>query len=515
MAAIVFLLSPLSAFASTTESMLMYAAVEDEYAVMPLTVVSSFPVSFYVGNYNLYSDSFNWTSRDLGNLSNGSLISGSDYFNFGHSFNFSLGDMPAFGVSFGTASNSSSLSVPDGSTFNFYVNDFYLSSRLNDSSGTQYLLYSSSMVPYRVYADMYFTATQQIGNTHSGTYHNQTVDVTSFIVPSQNPFDNGGFYLDLSGSIPIEADKTLGEGIDRIYNVNLRYIKLYVVFDYSQFLGLNNQSSIYSRQISVGYLVRTYYNFRNVGADSVYSSRISLSYDNFGNSSGSSNALQGSISNLGSSINKSISSLSNNVTNQFNQVKTQLTQSTNTITTKIDTMSNDIKTGLNNVISSAKENTQNIINTVTQKVDEVKTGISEVKDSILDLPNKLQEMLLGLIVPDSDTMASKYEEFSGLLEEKLGVIYQIPTMLFDFFDTIVNAATTPQTSLTLPAFQLPWIDGGTLTIWQPIEYDIMPDGLEVLSDLIQVVTSMTCIVLTFDTVRRFYRNFFGGGGPSI
>ena len=104
-------------------------------------------------------------------------------------------------------------------------------------------------------------------------------------------------------------------------------------------------------------------------------------------------------------------------------------------------------------------------------------------------------------------MADKYSEFSGLLEEKLGVIYQIPMMLFDFFDTIVNAATTPQSTLTLPAFRLPWIDGSQLTIWNSMEYKIIPDGLEVLSDLIRTVTSMTVVVLTFNSVKQAYERF--------
>lgn len=58
MAAIVFLLSPLSAFASTTESMLMYAAVEDEYSIMPLAVDSNATISLGAGYYDISVD--NW-----------------------------------------------------------------------------------------------------------------------------------------------------------------------------------------------------------------------------------------------------------------------------------------------------------------------------------------------------------------------------------------------------------------------------------------------------------------------
>lgn len=165
--------------------------------------------------------------------------------------------------------------------------------------------------------------------------------------------------------------------------------------------------------------------------------------------------------------------------------------------------------GFDNAIVSfdIEDESVGLIKGIIEWLKSIRDGITGVFDAIVDLPNKIQDMLIGLIVPDSDTMASKYSEFSELLEEKLGVIYQIPMMLFDFFDTIVNAATTPQSSLTLPAFTLPWIDGSTLTVWNSMEYKIIPDGLEVLSDLIKTVTSMTVVVLTFNSVKRAYERF--------
>lgn len=54
-------------------------------------------------------------------------------------------------------------------------------------NGSYYHLDTFRAVPYKVYADMYFTATQQFGNTHSGTYLQQTVDITNFMRPSDNP----------------------------------------------------------------------------------------------------------------------------------------------------------------------------------------------------------------------------------------------------------------------------------------------------------------------------------------
>lgn len=199
--------------------------------------------------------------------------------------------------------------------------------------------------------------------------------------------------------------------------------------------------------------------------------------------------------------------LGDDLDSSLNNVKTEITNIGSSITNKLESTTESIT----NKIESTTETITNTIETkvdqVTTAVEHVKESVTEVKNSILDLPNKIKDMLLGLIVPDAETMSSKFSEFSGLLEQKLGVIYQIPMMLFDFFDTIVNAATTPQTSLTLPAFQLPWIDGTTLTVWQPVEYNIIPEGMKVLSDLIQTITSMTVVVLTFNSIKRAYERF--------
>lgn len=481
-------LSPISAYAAaTTESMMMYASV-DEYAVMPLDLYNSYDFSVYTGVYNKATEQFDFNSHSFSDISNGDILvsSWSDLATYIFTYNPNL--MASYGFSFGEASQSSSISIPDGSTLSFELAPVTFNG-WDFSAADGMMLYNASAVPYRVFADMYFTATQQYGNTHSSTYHSQTIEITQFM----NPTPNTSFRFDVNFRVPISADTSWFTG-DNLYNINLRYIKVYAVYP------LQN-NFIYSN----AQLPMTYNNGNTYSLTTSFlneSTFVTRPYFTYVAGNGSVN-----IDTSTNAIQSSISSLSNNMSNQFSNVKTQISQSTNTITTKIDTMSQDIQTGLSNVVESAKQNTQNIINTVTQKVDQVKETVTEVKDSILDLPNKIQEMLLGLIVPDSDTMADKYSEFSGLLEEKLGVIYQIPMMLFDFFDTIVNAATTPQTTLTLPAFQLPWIDGSTLTVWQPMEYKIIPEGMQVLSDLIKTITSMTVVVLTFNSVKRAYERF--------
>lgn len=484
LAAFFLVLSPISAYAATTESMMMFSSGfrSDEYAVMPLASVSdnNFNVGFAVGFYSPVSNSFDMSSTRFYSASNGLL---SESVNRSYSSSFDSNDCFSFQLTFNN--------IDDLQNFRVLMSGFEFYLLIDD---LRFFIPTDRMTMFSSYADLNWSGSIRNGNTHLGSSAQSSISVSSSSL-IQSSFNVNGlsFMLDclLDADVP---DVSLWENYvesangNAVTSASIDSFTLTFIFPLNSTFTLPSDDSIVaSDYLYPGASVRAYVNFDN-GICNILS-------DSFGDSSG-----------LGS-LSSSISSSMANMNKSINSVKTQITQSTNTITTKIDTMSQDIQTGLSNVVESAKQNTQNIINTVTQKVDEVKTGITEVKNSILDLPNKIQEMLLGLIVPDSQTMADKYSEFSQLLEEKLGVIYQIPMMLFDFFDTIVNAATTPQTTLTLPAFRLPWIDGTQLTIWNSMEYKIIPDGLEVLSDLIRTVTSMTVVVLTFNSVKRAYERF--------
>lgn len=510
MAAIVFLLSPLSAFASTTEAMLMFSLQQDEYAVMPLAVYDAVTVGGGSGWYDKNTDTFVYANKNVSVSDNKVPSIWQSYY----SKNYTSQYLPIY-VFHLSGDNMGTTGVT-----NRYM---YSPLRLHFGAGsvsTPNWFYAnpSGLDIFKSYAVIRMAGTVQIGGSHwsvSGdneTYALSTIPLSSIYTSSSN-FNGSEYDLGIDFTLNIDNpdvvrwyyggyhDSVLGDynpdnsfaNFQRFYNARITDITVYTVLNLSSFVNgdynlsdtLNNHSVL---PVFSGLSDADLY---------IISDDTVLNPDSDTNII---NSLSNSISSMGSNISKTVST-------SFNQVKIQITQSTNTITSRIQTMETNVVDGLNNVISSAQQNTQNIINAVTQKVDEVKIGITEVKDSILDLPNKIQEMLLGLIVPDSDTMADKYSEFSGLLEEKLGVIYQIPMMLFDFFDTIVNAATTPQTSLTLPAFTLPWIDGSTLTVWNSMEYKIIPDGLEVLSDLIKTVTSMTVVVLTFNSVKRAYERF--------
>ena len=121
-------------------------------------------------------------------------------------------------------------------------------------------------------------------------------------------------------------------------------------------------------------------------------------------------------------LRKKIAEVKQTIQQGANEVKNELSNQTQTLTDKLS----DVKNGIVEGITDLKD-------TTTQ-------GFKDVVQGITDLPGKIGEMLQGLIVPDSDKVSGKFSDFNDLAEEKLGVIYQVPEMMFSMANSIVSGA---------------------------------------------------------------------------
>lgn len=488
------LLSPLSAFASTTESVIMFASVDD-YGVSPASIPTNFMIPFKLTSYN--EDTGYHTIHSGVDLVDGSSTGIGSYINLeGETDNELLG----FVLGFDTNISGSWVS---NHTIDFSIFDF----RIFDSLNSNYLALSSYSVPAVCYARYTGTYEFQVYDGSVGydrwIYNNdfsitKPVSVSMSNVGSYNP-PNAGSNYSLTVPAISSADLLNVTGIRNTIN-SYTSLEKHDTDDYSSFEDYSYENIRMSVNTVTVYVLYSIDKTNFVPWDSSFSSDIPTDLSGC--------QLQFFLypdpyaSNLTSVNVRSVDYMREDYFSLKN------------IANGFASLASSLSSGAVNIVNNATDNANRIIQNTTQKIDEVKQGVTDVKNSvvetknsILDLPNKIKDMLLGLIVPSSETMSNKFSEFSELLEDKLGIIYQVPMMLFDFFDTIVNAATTPQTTLTLPAFQLPWIDGSTLTVWQPMEYRIIPEGMQVLSDLIKTITSMTVVVLTFNSVKRAYERF--------
>lgn len=458
------------------------------YDVMLMSAVpdDSFNVSLEVGEYNIANDSYNRAAviTPFAPWSNPA----SD------TFCVMPGDFGNQGMYYYSKFGLSNLNIAMPSSFRFVCSNV-LQAILVDP---HYLGICSAAVPFMSYVELDITGSVKYVNNNSFISRSDTIIVpyASFANAFRN--DAFGFVQDwdisLDLSLPTESVYIQGDEY-KWHSATVTGIRFVSVYSYNNTFA-RQRSSTGEVSFADGDITQILLGVRS-------DSYAYITVDSLGAVSGGSDS---------SAIQSSITGLQTTITTQLNSVKSAIDNSTTTITTKIDTMASDIKTGLDNVVSSAKENTKQIIDTVTEKVDEVTAGISEVKDSILDLPNKMQEMLTDFIVPDEDAVADKMTDFQGLAEEKLGIIYQVPEMMFDAVNALVNGATNPQSTMTFPAFSLPWIDGSQLRVWDSQEFEIIPSGLENLRDLIQTVTSMVFVIMTFNSLKRAYERFFLGGG---
>ena len=190
--------------------------------------------------------------------------------------------------------------------------------------------------------------------------------------------------------------------------------------------------------------------------------------------------------------------VSDNITGSIDIVNTTISNQTTQITGKIDSLQQNVTNKLdtvNNSISSGFEKTEQ--------------QLYKANDYLEDMPNQIGNKITELMVPSAEDITNQYEPFRQLLEEKLGIIYQVPAMVFDFVKTIANGVTNSKDTITLPAFSLPWIDGSSLTLWEEIEFKVIPEGMEILSDAVKTFTSFACVANMFNAILRRYEEFLG------
>lgn len=208
--------------------------------------------------------------------------------------------------------------------------------------------------------------------------------------------------------------------------------------------------------------------------------------------------LQQSISQLSSNVSKQIGELKTTIQQGANEVKNEIKSQTQTITDKLTAVKDDIVGG----ITDLKE-------TTTQ-------GFKDVVQGITDLPGKIGEMLQGLIVPDSEKVSGKFEDFNNLAEEKLGVIYQVPEMVIGMGQSIVSGAVEQKGEMTLPKFEIimPATNqsraGERLTVWEEYTFPIWPEGTEVIHTAVQTATSLVCVIAMINSIKRKYEEWLDG-----
>lgn len=153
------------------------------------------------------------------------------------------------------------------------------------------------------------------------------------------------------------------------------------------------------------------------------------------------------------------------------------------------------------------DNTQVIDNTgqTAENTAGIWTTISSVLHEIIDLPHKIvraiADMIKDLLIPDPDDMHTIIENFKTSMSGKLGFVYQVYTLAYNFF----NGITASQSGvIRFPGISFP-MGGTTYVIAQPQDVDITQN--ELASSLLPICKTVISMIMVIWVVNLGLKSF--------
>lgn len=343
-----------------------------------------------------------------------------------------------------------------------------------------------------------------------------SLSISDSFIPSAAPYD--GQYVgyptaDFNLNVDLDFPETavLDGSTYEVTSASCTELRLVFIFktdisDNFVWFGTSSNDSVRKlfpnwRDFNVSFMYRFIYDY---GAPAVI-----VSYWSGGSGTGISSGIQQSIGSLSNKVSQGLSDVKQTVQQGTQEIKQNIAQSTQEI-------KQTMQQGAQQVTDKLIEVKDDIVQGISDLKDTTTQGFKDVVQGITDLPGKMQEMLTEFIVPDEETVAGKMTDFQSLAEDKLGVIYQVPTMLFDMAEGIISGVSNPQGEMVLPKFEIimpatnQTRSAETLTVWEEYRFPIWPAGTEVIQTAVQTATSMICVIFTFNALKRKYEEWLDG-----
>lgn len=131
-------------------------------------------------------------------------------------------------------------------------------------------------------------------------------------------------------------------------------------------------------------------------------------------------------------------------------------------------------------------------------------GVTDFFDSFFD---NLIDSIVGIFIPDDETMSALFDELEAFFEEKFGFLYYTFDFLTDLIDVFINTESG-STGLTLPGFEIMGY-----TVWEDTTYDLTSEP--VVGEIFGYVRVGTGVMLSawfLMFLSNFFDKRFGGGG---
>lgn len=184
--------------------------------------------------------------------------------------------------------------------------------------------------------------------------------------------------------------------------------------------------------------------------------------------------------------------------NFFSNIYVTSTSSISNVSFVKDPLSQSV-TNIDNEIKETNKKVDKINEDIKKNHEEAEKTRKGILQTILDLPGKLLDMLIGLFVPDNFDFLN---DFKDSLSNKLGFIAAVPIKLTDFLFGLATAEFTELDSVNFPSISIFGIK-----FWDNLDIDLS-FAINILKP-IKYITDVLCVSLCCVRLKKLYHRFFG------
>lgn len=179
---------------------------------------------------------------------------------------------------------------------------------------------------------------------------------------------------------------------------------------------------------------------------------------------------------------------------------------------EVDVSIYEVQTALSDVhesIDSVSEQVgavQDQLEGVQDSIEEGNSILGDISDGITSLPERIMDGIKGLFVPDEEEMAGIKDQWSELLADRFGAVYESVVIIDDFVSAFTDQGV--QDTITFPSVTIP-LSGVDFTLggW---EVDVVPDGFEFLIEVLKKFIDIVCTLMFLNGMKNRYERALEG-----
>lgn len=152
----------------------------------------------------------------------------------------------------------------------------------------------------------------------------------------------------------------------------------------------------------------------------------------------------------------------------------------------------------------------NVASKLTSGFSELGSKISGVVDSIVQLPSKLWKLiedgLKGLFIPNEQYMITYKDDWSNLMSEKLGAVWQVSEITFGAWEKVGEC--DEQNTVAFPKVTIPLPDNNDFS-FGGYDVQIVPTGFEFLATAVKTIVGVVSTLAFINGIRKRYDEIMG------